>query len=57
MMMNAKNAKTEGGTQPPQSPEDSPASPPSSLVPPIPKSPPTPLDLPDEDGLDLPRTA
>lgn len=29
---------------------------PTTTTPPIPKGPPTPLDLPDEDGLDLPRT-
>jgi hypothetical protein len=52
---NADEAVEGGIPAAPNSPAGSPNDP-STVVPPIPMGPETPLDLPDQEGLDLPKT-
>ena len=51
----SKEGDEAAGSGSPDAPEVQPNDP-ATATPPIPKGPPTPLDLPDQDGLDLPRT-
>jgi len=55
--MNGQTEKHDGASEgDSSSPAGAPQEDPTTTVPPIPKGPPTPLDLPDQEGLDLPRT-